>query len=218
MDNTAEREQLIAGAGSAGVTLSEGVADQLLRYREELLRWNQKVNLTAITDPREVLEKHFIDSLAVLPEVAGIRSLLDLGAGAGLPGIPLKLAQPELSLTLVDTVGKKVAFMKTALVRLGLVPGARAIHVRAECHPEREGLPRAEGLISRAFMDVDRWTPLAARYVEPGGRIIAMLGQAPDEATLTQIASASSLTLTSVRHYQLPWSKAERAVVVFQAP
>src|SRR5688572_25375968 len=119
----------------------------------ELLEWNAKVNLTAITEHAEVLEKHFLDSLAVLPEVEGAASLLDLGAGAGFPGLPLKIARPALAMTLVDAVGKKVGFLKATIAALGLKE-ARGLHARAEGHPEKEGIPRAELLIARAFMDL----------------------------------------------------------------
>ena len=118
----------------------------------ELIKWNAKVNLTAITAPEEVLEKHFLDSLAVLPEVEGAASLLDLGAGAGFPGLPLKLARPWMAVTLVDAVGKKVGFLKAAIAALGLKE-ARGLHARAEGKPEAEGMPRAELLIARAFRD-----------------------------------------------------------------
>lgn len=181
---------------------------------QELLKWNAKVNLTAITAPEEVLEKHFLDSLAVLPEVEGAASLLDLGAGAGFPGLPLKLARPELAVTLVDAVGKKVGFLKAAIAALGLKQ-ARGLHARAEGKPEAEGIPRAEVLIARAFMDLPGWLELAPAYLLPEGRVVAMLGKAWPEAELRARASERGLRLVSARQYQLPFSGAERQVAVF---
>lgn len=215
MDKVASASALREGGLALGVTLEDRSVDLLLRFRDELLKWNQRVNLTAITEPREVLEKHFLDSLAVLPEIGEARSLLDIGAGAGFPGIPLRIVRPELEVTLVDTVGKKVAFMKNALAQLRLAPGSRALHARAEGDPDREGLGRVEVAISRAFMDVGDWVPLAAKYLQPGGRVVAMLGQMPSEDALNSAASSAGLTLRSTRSYRLPWSKAERAVAVF---
>ncbi len=215
MDNVDESELLREGGKRLGIELEARVIQGLFTLRDELLRWNQKVNLTAITDPKEVLEKHFLDSLAVLPEVEGGATLLDLGAGAGFPGIPLKLARPELDLVLVDAVGKKVAFMKHALVRLGISPGGKALHVRAEGEPEREGLALAERVICRAFMDVPDWLALARRYVRPDGRAVAMLGKTPPSAELENAATSNGFKLESLRRYQLPWSGAERAVAVF---
>jgi 16S rRNA (guanine527-N7)-methyltransferase len=188
------------GLSQAGISLPEGAVEGLLAYARELLKWNQKVNLTAITAPDEVADKHLLDSLCVLPEIGQAKSLLDLGAGAGLPGIPLALALPQLQVTLVDAVAKKVGFLKHAIATLGLSGRVRAVHARAGGKPSVEGLPRAEVVISRALMEVEGWRALAAPYVLPGGRIVAMLGQT---------------ALESVRRYRLPLSGDPRAVAVF---
>lgn len=217
MDNNAGFDALSEGLSGLGIALPEDRIRLLLRFRDELLKWNQKVNLTAITQPREVLEKHFVDSLAVLGELGGARTVLDVGAGAGFPGIPLKIARPELEVTLVDTVGKKVAFMKNAIAALRLFPGAKAVHARAEGSPEREALPRVDLAVSRAFTDVRDWVPLAAKYLAPGGRVLAMLGQMPSEAVLQGAAASAGLRVLSSRAYQLPWTRAGRAVAVFGA-
>ena len=191
---------LAQGLSRLGFSLPEGAEGRLLQYARELLKWNAKVNLTAITDPDQVVDKHLLDSLAVVPEVGGAKSLLDLGAGAGLPGIPLALALPELQVTLVDAVAKKVGFMKHAIALLGLAGRVRALHARAEGHPEAEGIPRAEVVISRALVEVEGFKALATPYVLPGGRIVAMLGQTTDPAA---------------RRYALPLSQDPRAVAVF---
>jgi 16S rRNA (guanine527-N7)-methyltransferase len=180
----------------------------------ELIRWNARVNLTAITAPEEVLEKHFLDSLAVLPEVEGAATLLDLGAGAGFPGLPLKIARPQLAVTLVDAVGKKVSFIKATVAAMGL-KDVRAIHARAEGQPEAEGLPRAQLLIARAFMDLTDWLALAPAYVQPGGRVVAMLGKAQPDSELRARADERGLSFVSQRQYRLPFSGAERQVAVF---
>lgn len=200
------------------VTLPEGGVERLLAWADELLKWNKKLNLTAITATPEVIEKHLLDSLAVLPEVSGATHLLDLGAGAGLPGIPLAVALPALEATLVDAVDKKVAFMKSAAVKAGVTPRLKARHARAAGHPDAEGLPRADLVISRAFMDVGPFLQLARHYVFPGGRVVAMLGQAPDEATLRELADAAGLVFTSRRTFTLPFSGDPRGVAVFTAP
>ncbi len=214
MDNARFVDQLQAGCRTLGVTVGEDVAPKLHRLMGELLKWNAKVNLTAITVPEEVLEKHFLDSLAVLPEVMGAASLMDLGAGAGFPGLPLKLALPALTVTLVDAVGKKVGFLKATIAALGL-KDARGLHVRAEGDPEAEGLPRAEVLIARAFMDLPDWLNLAPAYVQPGGRVVAMLGKGQPESELRVRAEERQLRLVSFRDYRLPFSGAERQVAVF---
>nr|WP_223640557.1 16S rRNA (guanine(527)-N(7))-methyltransferase RsmG [Corallococcus sp. EGB] len=197
-----------------GVSVGPDVGPRLQQLMAELLKWNAKVNLTAITAPEEVLEKHFLDSLAVLPEVKGATSLLDLGAGAGFPGLPLKLELPDMGVTLVDAVGKKIAFIKAAAASLRLV-GVRGLHARAEGKPEAEGIPRAQVLIARAFMDLPDWLNLAPAYVEEGGRVVAMLGKAQTDAELQARAAERNLRVVSARAYRLPFSGAERQVAVF---
>ncbi|MBF5045410.1 16S rRNA (guanine(527)-N(7))-methyltransferase RsmG [Aggregicoccus sp. 17bor-14] len=214
MDKMRFGDRLAEGAQALGLSLPAGLDAALFQLMGELLKWNAKVNLTAITAPEEVLEKHFLDSLAVLPEVSGAASLMDLGAGAGFPGLPLKLALPPLAVTLVDAVGKKVAFIKAAAGALRLTE-VRGVHARAEGKPEAEGLPRAEVLIARAFRDLPDWLDLAPAYVAPGGRVVAMLGKAATDAELAAEGSARGLQVRSARAYRLPFSGAERQVAVF---
>ncbi len=207
--------QLNDGLAALGLTVPAGAPERLLAWTDELLKWNAKVNLTAITRLPEVVEKHLLDSLAVLPEVRGATHLLDLGAGAGLPGVPLAVALPELRATLVDAVGKKVAFIKAGAVKAGVATRVKALHARAAGEPDREGLPRVDLVIARAFMDVAGFTQLAAHYLAPGGRVVAMLGQRPPQAVLDEAARAAGLQLTHVRAWTLPGSGDPRAVAVF---
>ncbi len=215
MNNNVDSERLRAGASRLGVTLSEPAADSLLRYRDELLRWNEKVNLTAITDPSEVLEKHLIDSLAPLPLLSAGATVLDLGAGAGLPGIPLKVADGSLQITLVDAVAKKVGFIKHVAAVLGLREGVRAVHLRASGDPDREGITRAHFVLARAFMPPETFLPFARPYLAKGGRVISMLGPA-EEPAMAEVAAAHGYRLVGFRKYELPFSRAGRALAVFQ--
>src|SRR5512138_2045707 len=105
-------DALRSGLRTLGLTLPAGAEPLLERYADRLLAWNRKVNLTSITAPAEVAEKHLVDSLLVLPAVAGARTLLDIGAGAGLPGVPLACARGDLAVTCCDPVAKKIAFVK----------------------------------------------------------------------------------------------------------
>jgi 16S rRNA (guanine527-N7)-methyltransferase len=208
-------ETLEQGARELGIPLAAGARETLERYADRLLAWNRKVNLTAITDPADLAEKHLLDSLALLPETTGAATLLDVGSGAGLPGIPLAIALPSLDVTCCDAVAKKVAFVKAVSAELGL--RVRGVAARAEGEPEREGLPRAEVVVSRAFADPDRWLPLAVRYVAPGGRVLATLGREADETALRRAGAAAGLTLAGLRRFTLPRSGAHRAVATFRA-
>ncbi len=213
MDNSLSL--LRRGLDALRLTVPDGGPERLTAWSAELLKWNEKVNLTAITRPEEVVDKHLLDSLAVVPEVAGARHLLDLGAGAGLPGVPLLVALPDLQATLVDAVAKKVAFIKVGGVKAGVAARLKAVHARAEGSPGTEGLPVVDLVIARAFMDVGRFTRLAVKYLSPGGRVVAMVGQVPAASELDDAASAAGLEVGSVRRFTLPLSGDPRGVVVF---
>ena len=207
-------EAFRSGAEKLGLDLGTHVFTALETWVDELLKWNARVNLTAITAPLEVVEKHLLDSLSVLPEVAGATSLLDLGAGAGLPGIPLAVASSGLSVTMADTVNKKVAFIKHSIVKLGLANRTRGVHVRAAGSPTTERLPIAEVVIARALMDLDRWVPFALPYLAPNGRLVAMLARPP--GSTAALEQAHRVKVASVRSFTLPASGDPRCVVVFQ--
>ena len=206
-------ETLAQGAHALGLDLDAAAREKLERYADRLLAWNRKVNLTAITDPAELAEKHLVDSLALVPEVRGAETLLDVGSGAGLPGIPLAIALPSLQVTCCDTVAKKVAFVKAVSAELDLQ--VRGVTARAGGDPAREGLPLAEAVVSRAFADPARWLPLAVHYLAPGGRVLATLGREVDEEALRGAGAEAGLVLLDLRRLVLPRSGAQRAVATF---
>jgi 16S rRNA (guanine527-N7)-methyltransferase len=138
-----------------------------------------------------------------------------VGSGAGLPGIPLAIALPALDVTCCDAVAKKVAFVKAVAAELDL--RVTAVAVLAGGEPEREGLPRAEVVVSRAFAEPASWLPLAARYLAPGGRVLATLGRAVDSDSLGRDAAAAGLALAALRRFELPASRSQRAVATFRA-
>ncbi|MFT3712650.1 MAG: 16S rRNA (guanine(527)-N(7))-methyltransferase RsmG [Archangium sp.] len=214
MDNSAAA-LLDSGLQKLQLALDASARTALLAWADELLKWNPKVSLTAITRPEEIVDKHLLDSLAVLPEVIGTAHVLDLGAGAGLPGIPLAVALPDLRVTLVDAVSKKVSFIKSAAVKAGVATRVRALHARAEGQPETEHIPVADCVISRAFMDVGPFLQLARHYVSPGGRIVTMMGQTPAADALETLATAAGCRLVSRRTFALPVSGDPRGVAVF---
>jgi 16S rRNA (guanine527-N7)-methyltransferase len=207
------RTTLKEGIDGLGLLVPSEALPLLEKYADRLLAWNRKVNLTAITDPAEVAEKHLVDSLALLPDLHGAKTLLDVGSGAGLPGVPLACVDRKLEVVCVDGVGKKVAFVKAIAAELDL--NVRAFAVRAEGKPAAERLPLADVVVSRALADPDRWLPLGRSYLAPGGRLLAMLGREGDEQALRATAEALGLRLVSVRRFVLPVSRAERAVATF---
>lgn len=197
------------GAAAFGVQLDDDQLAKLDRHLTLLRKWNQAINLTAILSPEEMVEKHVIDSLAVARLVPR-GTLLDAGSGGGFPGVPIRIARPDLEVLLVDSVQKKVAFLKNLLAELRL-GGIRAQAVRLGGDPSEEGLPRVHGAIARAFAAPAAWLALAEPYILPGGAVLCMLGPR-DEAAADQ----GELTLERDLAYKLPFSGSQRRVLVYR--
>jgi 16S rRNA (guanine527-N7)-methyltransferase len=210
MDQAFE-EVLRAGIASLSLPVDDEAVALLVRFADRLVAWNRKVNLTAITSPREMAEKHFLDSLVLLPSLAGRSTLLDVGCGAGLPGLAVGCARRDLQVTCCDSVGKKIAFVKATAAELGVA--VRGVAVRASGDPARDGLPVCDAVVSRALADPDRWVVLGAPYVAPGGILLGMLGKGQERSHLEALGEAHGLTLLGVDQFELPFSRADRAVV-----
>ena len=195
----------------------------LVKFVAELVTWNQKINLTSITDPEEVEEKHIIDSLIPAKYIPENSSLLDLGTGGGFPGVPLKIFMPTLSVTLVDSVRKKVNFLKYVIGMLKL-ENITAHQLRVEDlanHPDFEG--RFDVVISRAFTALDRFLQIAAPLVKSDGVIIAMKGREVDKEIMflkncqieSDVYKINNCRLKlRVEKYRLPVSRDERSLVL----
>ncbi|MEK7773069.1 MAG: 16S rRNA (guanine(527)-N(7))-methyltransferase RsmG [Deltaproteobacteria bacterium] len=166
------------GATELGVSLDDGAIAAFLVYLAELKAWNKKINLTSIDSDRGVVIRHFIDSLIPYRYIKGTERLLDIGAGAGFPGIPLKIADPSIEVTLIDSVGKKVHFIRHIIRKLGL-KGIEAISGRVEDSSltGKYGT-RFDCVISRAFTGLKRFLELSLPYVSTGGSIVAIKGPA----------------------------------------
>jgi 16S rRNA (guanine527-N7)-methyltransferase len=199
-------EVLREGAAAVGVALSGEQVDRLLDYLELLLSWNRKVSLTSVTDWEQAVEVHLVDSLAPAAVLYGAGSILDVGSGGGLPGIPLAVALPGARVTLVESVGKKAGFLKAAIAKLGL-GNARALQVRARGRPDLEGIEPAEVVICRALERPGRWFETARPYAVSGGRIVAMVG-AETEVPLGP----------AIHEYALPRTRALRRLAVWHVP
>lgn len=167
---------LAEGVAQLGLKLPPRALQRLLQYLTLLEKWNQTYNLTAVRDPLDMVSQHLLDSLAVVPHIV-TTSILDVGSGAGLPGIPLALALPDARLTLLDSSQKKCAFLRQALIELAL-PNAAVECARVEHWSTPQ---RFELVISRALSDLGEFIALAGHRVAPGGTLAAMKGVYPHE-------------------------------------
>jgi len=198
------------------VVLSAQALDQLIWFRDELLRWNKSINLTAITAPLSTLEKHLVDSLTLLPYLNQEGFLLDMGSGGGLPSLPLKIARPALTIWSVDAVAKKIAFQKH-VVRTLKLPGFVAQHARLENLPQNSSLPDFDLVVTRAFSSLEEILFLAKPLLTRNGQVVAMKGANGLKElanSAKKIKEAGYICQKTVR-LQLPQSKAERCLLFF---
>lgn len=202
-------------AGLAALGLDAALATPLLRYLALLNEWNAIHNLTAIRDPSQQVPKHLLDSLSLLPWVPAHGRLLDVGSGAGLPGIPLALARPGLEVTLLDSRNKKVRFCQAAIEALGLGARVRAVHARVEAFHG----PRFDAIVSRAFSSLAEFVALTGHLGDADTRWLAMKGARP-EAELAELegakGKAARFRVEAVHPVQVPGLDAERCLVVLR--
>lgn len=209
MDHTALsailQSELSRGLTTLGLDAG-ALAPPLLAYLALLDRWNRTYNLTAIRDPREMVTRHLLDSLAMHPFVEN-GALADLGTGPGLPGIPLAIAKPQLRVTLVESNGKKARFLREAVRTLGLA-NARVAESRAEALDE----PAAyDALTARALDVLAGIIEVGGHLLKPGGKLLAMKGVRPDEEIA---ALPAGWTVSEVHTLAVPGLVGERHLVI----
>lgn len=209
-------EMLVKGAVELGVHLSAEDERKFFLFMAELLKWNKKINLTAITRERDVVVKHFVDSLAAVQALPDEGELLDLGSGGGFPVLPLKIVRPALTAVSVDAVEKKILFQRQAARTLGIT-GFTALHARGEAlGPEHAG--RYRTVISRAFAEIPLFVDLAAPLLAEGGSIVAMKGKTGVEEAKAAAShiQQKGLRVREVREYRLPLSGDARSLVIIE--
>ena len=200
--------ELREGAASLGLSLDDRQCERLLAYGALILKWNKVYNLTALRDPASVLTHHLLDSLSVIGPLArewpGRAALLDVGAGAGLPGVVIAILREDVTVTCLDAVAKKAAFVQQVAAELGL-PNLRGLHARVE------SLTGSFELISsRAFASLPDFFEGSNHLLAPGGRWLAMKGKVPSDE-LSQVPA--EIEVFHVEQLRVPGLEADRCIV-----
>jgi 16S rRNA (guanine527-N7)-methyltransferase len=211
------RADVIAGAAELGVAVSPAAADRLVRFAGLLARWNTVHNLTSIDSPAGMLSHHLLDSVSIVPALDAIfgerpARVLDVGAGGGLPGIPLAIVRPAYAVTLIDKVQKKAAFMTQARVELGLT-NVECVHGRVEDLTTG----RFDLVVSRAFATLDMFVGLTRHVVAPGGWWAAMKGTLPTAEIEALRRSFPEVRVVDAVKLDVPRLGAERHLILLQS-
>ncbi len=203
-------QQLERGVADLGLNLPNGAEAKLLAYLDLMDKWNKVYNLTAVRDKQKMLYQHILDSLAILPYLGTPLSLLDVGSGAGLPGIPMAIAAPEIQLSLLDSNHKRTTFLTQAKIELAL-DNVSVASGRAEDFDAGHGY---DVVVSRAFSDMAEFVHLSMRHCAPGGRLAAMKGVFPHEEIKN--LPAGICVEKSIR-IRVPGIDAERHLIIIKA-
>jgi 16S rRNA (guanine527-N7)-methyltransferase len=199
--------RLNEAARALGVSLDAGQETRLLNYLALIGKWNRTFNLTAIHEPERMLTHHLLDSLSILPRVTS-GPLLDVGSGAGLPGIPIAIACPDLQVTLLDASQKRCGFMQQVAIELKL-NNISVVHARAEAYRPEMPYPQ---IVSRAFSDLNEFVEVTQHLLADGGEWLAMKGLFPDE----EIAQLVAARVKRDEKLRVPGLDAERHLIIME--
>ncbi|WP_346833514.1 16S rRNA (guanine(527)-N(7))-methyltransferase RsmG [Pseudomonas abietaniphila] len=201
-------EELSQGARELGVDLSEVQHEKLLGYLALLIKWNKAYNLTAVRDPDEMVSRHLLDSLSVVPYIQGERQL-DVGSGGGMPGIPLAILFPDMNVTCLDSNGKKTRFLTQVKLELKL-DNLQVIHSRAEAFQPEQPFT---GIISRAFSSLEDFTQWTRHMGDTQTRWLAMKGLHPADEL---VALPADFRLESAQALAVPGCQGQRHLLILR--
>lgn len=202
--SSSAQERLVSGIQQLGLVLDALKVEKLLQFIQLIQKWNKAYNLTAVTELPEMVTLHLLDSLAIMPYINSTR-IIDIGTGAGLPGIPLAISQPEKHFVLLDSNAKKTRFVQQAIVELQL-PNVHVVHTRVESfQPEQ----RFDTVLTRAFASLADIQKLTAHLLAEHGEILAMKGH-PTAEEIDQIHGHYQ-----VLPLQIPGVQADRCLVKY---
>ena len=193
----------------AGISLTDHQKSQLVAYVDILNKWNKAYNLTSVRDPNEMLIRHILDSIVVAPHLHGQR-FIDVGTGPGLPGVPLSIVRPESHFTLLDSLGKRIRFLRQVQHELKL-ENITPVQSRVEEFPAE---PPFDGVISRAFASLTDMVSWCKHLPAENGRFYALKGQRPDDE-ISQLPTEFSVE--NIVELRVPHLEGERHLVTIRA-
>lgn len=211
-------EKLLEKLNKIQLNVNDEVLNKFWVYMTNLLEWNEKINLTAITDEDDIILKHFIDSLTILEYIPEKSNVIDVGTGAGFPGIPLKIVREDINMTLMDSLNKRITFLNEVINKLGLKK-INAIHSRAE---ELAKMPehreKYDIAVSRAVANLSTLSEYMIPFVKVGGKCICMKGSNIEEELKTAKNAIKELggEIEKVINFKLPDSDNERNIIIIK--
>ena len=211
-------EKFLEKLNKIQLNVNDEVLNKFWVYMTNLLEWNEKINLTAITDEDDMILKHFIDSLTILEYIPEKSNVIDVGTGAGFPGIPLKIVREDINMTLMDSLNKRITFLNEIINKLGLKK-INAIHSRAE---ELAKIPehreKYDIAVSRAVANLSTLSEYMIPFVKVGGKCICMKGSKIEEELKTAKNAIKELggEIEKVINFKLPDSDNERNIIIIK--
>ena len=211
-------KKMINAANKINIVLNQNQINQFYDYMNLLIDWNEKINLTAITEPDDVIVKHFIDSLTIAEDIVENSRLIDIGTGAGFPGIPLKIYNSSLNITLLDSLNKRTIFLNEVIKKLSL-KNVEVIHGRAEDFAQnlkyRECFDYA---VSRAVAPLNILLEYLVPYIKVGGKVIAMKGSNAEEEIKFSKNALQKLetSISKNKKIELPNNSGERYILIMK--
>ena len=212
------RKLLFDGASKLNITLNDEQIDQYMTYMDMLIQTNKSLNLTAITEPDEVITKHFLDSITACRFIPQGASVIDVGCGAGFPGLPVKIARDDISLTLLDSLAKRLSFIENVLAANG-IKNALCVHARAEDGArDKAHREKYDVALSRAVANMAVLCEYCLPYVKVGGTFLALKGPAAPEELQTAEKAIKALggEIALVSEAQVPFTDLLHKIVVIK--
>ena len=211
-------QKLAQGMKELKIELNQTQIEQFYKYMELLKEWNEKINLTAITEPEEIIQKHFIDSATIIKDLEKSKKIIDIGTGAGFPGIPIKIIKPEIEVVLVDSLNKRIKFLEETIKKLNLKK-IRAIHARAEeIGQNKEYREQFDAVVSRAVANMTILSEYTIPLIKQNGTAIYMKGSEIEEELENSKKAIKVLggTIEKVEKFKLPKSEIKRNNIIIK--